>query len=84
MTGNETNKSQGRVRNRMGSRLVRAEKAVCVERRRSYSHEKEGWNRFYKALVSNSFTRGNAIPSALCICVGSIPKAPEYPNLLKL
>ena len=56
MTGNETNKSQGRVRNRMGSRLVRAEKVVCVERRMSYSNEKEVWNWSYKALVSNSFT----------------------------
>ena len=51
MTGNETNKSQGRLRNRMGSRLVRAEKVICVERRRSYSNENEGWTQKIRGLL---------------------------------
>ena len=67
MTGNETNKSLGRVRNRMGSRLVRAEKVVCVERRMSYSNEKEVWNWSYKALVSNSFTHRFSSVTQSCL-----------------
>lgn len=43
ITGNEISKSHGRVRNRMGNRLIGAKKRVCVERR-SYSKEKEGWS----------------------------------------